>query len=45
MLQEIFAVEITIALGTCDGCGAVDEVGAVAVYVAAGPSFAAPTAR
>jgi hypothetical protein len=36
ILQEIFSVEITAALGTCDGCGAVEAVGAVAVY-ARGP--------
>ena len=36
ILQEIFAVEITAALGTCDGCGAVEAVGAVSVY-ARGP--------
>jgi Zn finger protein HypA/HybF involved in hydrogenase expression len=36
ILQEIFAVEVTTARGTCDGCGAVEAVGAVAVYVAAG---------
>jgi hypothetical protein len=36
ILQEIFAVEITTAAGTCDGCGSVEPVGAVAVY-AEGP--------
>jgi hypothetical protein len=36
ILQEIFAAEITTAIGTCDGCGAVEPVGAVAVY-ARGP--------
>jgi hypothetical protein len=36
MLQEIFAVEITAASGTCDGCGAVEAIGAVSVYAAAG---------
>jgi uncharacterized Zn finger protein len=36
VLQEVFAVEVTAALGTCDGCGAVEAVGAVAVY-ARGP--------
>lgn len=36
ILQEIFAVEVTAALGTCDGCGAVEAVGAVVVY-ARGP--------
>lgn len=32
ILQQVFAVEITAASGTCDGCGAVEAVGAVAVY-------------
>jgi hypothetical protein len=36
ILQEVFAIEVTAALGTCDGCGAVEAVGAVAVY-ARGP--------
>jgi hypothetical protein len=35
-LQQVFAVEVTQALGTCDGCGAVEAVGAVSVYAAAG---------
>jgi hypothetical protein len=34
-LQAIFSVEITTAAGTCDGCGAVEPVGAVAVYARA----------
>jgi hypothetical protein len=36
LLQEIFAAEITTALGTCDGCGAVDPVGGVSLYAGAG---------
>jgi Zn finger protein HypA/HybF involved in hydrogenase expression len=32
ILQQVFAVEVTAAVGTCDGCGAVAAVGAVAVY-------------
>jgi uncharacterized protein DUF6510 len=36
ILQEVFSAEITAAIGTCDGCGAVEAVGAVAVY-ARGP--------
>ena len=42
ILQEIFAVEVTTALGTCDGCGAVDAVGAVSVWVAAGTVLRCP---
>jgi len=33
ILQEIFAVEITTATGTCDHCGAVEAMGAVDVYM------------
>jgi hypothetical protein len=36
LLAEVFAVEMTTARGTCDGCGAVEPVGAVHVYKAAG---------
>lgn len=35
ILQSIFFVEITTAAGTCDGCGAVEAIGAVAVYARA----------
>lgn len=33
LLREIFAVEMTTAVGTCGACGAVNEVGRVQVYV------------
>ena len=33
LLREIFAVEMTAAIGTCAACGAVNEVGRVHVYV------------
>ena len=33
LLQEIFALEMTTAVGTCAHCGAVNEVGRVHVYV------------
>jgi Family of unknown function (DUF6510) len=36
LLAEVFAVEMTTARGTCDGCSAVEPVGAVHVYKAAG---------
>ena len=36
MLQELFAVEMTTALGTCASCGATDAVGAMHVYRGAG---------
>jgi hypothetical protein len=35
-LRDVFTSEVTTALGTCGGCGAVDAVGAVHVYVSAG---------
>jgi hypothetical protein len=33
LLREIFAMEMTVAKGTCASCGAVNEVGRVHVYV------------
>ena len=33
LLREIFAMEMTNAVGTCAHCGAVNEVGRVHVYV------------
>lgn len=33
LLREIFAMEMTNAIGTCAHCGAVNEVGRVHVYV------------
>jgi Zn finger protein HypA/HybF involved in hydrogenase expression len=36
LLQEVFAVEMTTALGTCGNCGATDAVGAMHVYRGAG---------
>ena len=36
LLQEVFAVEITTAIGTCDGCGAAEAIGAIHVYRGAG---------
>jgi Zn finger protein HypA/HybF involved in hydrogenase expression len=36
LLAEVFAVEMTTARGTCESCGAVEPVGAVHVYKAAG---------
>jgi hypothetical protein len=36
LLQEVFAVEITTAVGTCKGCGASEAIGAVHVYRGAG---------
>ncbi len=36
LLSEIFAGEVTTAVGTCDSCGSSDAVGAIHVYLAAG---------
>jgi hypothetical protein len=36
LLQEVFAVEMTTAIGTCARCGAAGPVGAVHVYRGAG---------
>ncbi|HET7420875.1 MAG TPA: DUF6510 family protein [Candidatus Dormibacteraeota bacterium] len=33
LLREIFALEMTAAVGTCNSCGAVNEVGRLHVYV------------
>jgi hypothetical protein len=42
LLQEIFAVEMTTASGTCAGCGAAEPVGAVRVYQGAGVVLRCP---
>jgi hypothetical protein len=36
LLQEVFAVEMTAAIGTCGSCGTARPVGAVHVYRGAG---------
>ena len=36
LLQEVFAVEMTTAIGTCAGCGAAEPVGATHVFRGAG---------
>ena len=36
LMQEIFAVEMTTAAGMCDGCGAMNELGAARVFRGAG---------
>ena len=33
LLSEIFVLEVTAAAGRCDGCGAVEPLGAVRAYV------------
>jgi hypothetical protein len=42
LLGEVFAAEVTTAVGTCDGCGATDELGAVHVYRGAGVVLRCP---
>jgi hypothetical protein len=42
LLQEVFAVEMTTALGTCGNCGATDAVGAIHVYRGAGTVMRCP---
>ena len=42
LLQELFAVEITTAIGTCGDCGATDAVGAMHVYRGAGTVMRCP---
>ena len=36
LLQEVFAVEMTTAIATCDTCGGTDAVGALHVFRGAG---------
>jgi len=36
VLQEVFAVEMTTAIGTCGSCGAAGPIGALHVYRGAG---------
>jgi Zn finger protein HypA/HybF involved in hydrogenase expression len=36
LLQEVFAVEMTTAIGTCATCGAAEAVGAIHVFRGAG---------
>jgi uncharacterized protein DUF6510 len=36
LLQEVFAADMTTAIGSCATCGATEPVGAIHVYLAAG---------
>ena len=42
LLQEVFALEMTTAVETCDGCGASEPVGATHVYRGAGVVLRCP---
>jgi Zn finger protein HypA/HybF involved in hydrogenase expression len=43
MLQEIFAVEVTSVIGTCNSCGAASAVGAMHVFRGAGMVMRCPS--
>jgi hypothetical protein len=43
LLRQVFAMEVTTAVGTCGTCGAVNAVGAVHLYVSAGHVLRCPT--
>jgi hypothetical protein len=42
LLQEVFAVEMTTAIGTCSTCGSADAVGALRVFQGAGVVMRCP---
>jgi hypothetical protein len=42
LLQEVFAVEMTTATGTCARCGAAGPIGAVHIYRGAGTVLRCP---
>ena len=42
LLSEVFAGDVTIAVGTCNACGSADAVGAIHVYLAAGTVLRCP---
>jgi hypothetical protein len=42
LLSEVFAGEMTTAIGTCDSCGSAEAVGAIHVYMAAGAVLRCP---
>jgi Zn finger protein HypA/HybF involved in hydrogenase expression len=42
LLQEVFAVEMTTAVGVCGACGATEAVGAVHVFRGAGVVLRCP---
>ena len=42
LLREVFAVEMTTAIGTCGNCGASEAVGAIHVYRGAGVVLRCP---
>ena len=42
LLQEVFAVEMTTAVGTCGSCGAAEAVGAMHLFRGAGMVLRCP---
>jgi Zn finger protein HypA/HybF involved in hydrogenase expression len=42
LLEEVFAVEMTTAIGTCGACGATEAVGAIHVFHGAGVVLCCP---
>jgi len=42
LLQEVFSVEATTAIGTCDSCGTAQPLGAVHVFQGAGTVLRCP---
>jgi hypothetical protein len=42
LLQEVFALEMTTAIGTCDACGVAEPIGAMHVYRGAGVVLRCP---
>jgi Family of unknown function (DUF6510) len=42
VLQEVFAAEVTTAIGTCSTCGASEPLGAVHVFRGAGDVLRCP---
>ena len=42
LLREVFAAEMTTAIGTCGTCGAAEPLGAVHVYQGAGVVLRCP---
>ena len=42
LLQEVFAVEMTTAIGTCGGCGATEPMGAAHAFRGAGIVLCCP---
>jgi hypothetical protein len=42
LLREVFAAEMTTAIGTCGGCGTAEALGAVHVFHGAGAVLRCP---